>query len=323
MQASDVHGLYAIIPTPARPGADRAGATATVDLEESARLVDALIRDGANGLIVLGTTGECATLTSSEYEAFVACVLETVRTRIPTFVGTTTLGTHEVVERTRYAYERGADGILLGLPMWQPLTVEMAVRYYASIAELFPRLPIMVYANARAFRFPFAPEFWSRVVAAVPTVMAAKFSLPNQLRDAQAAAGGRVHFLPHETAAARFYELAPRTTTACWSTAASMGPEPALAVMRAIRSGDAAEIAAVAADLDWALEPIHAVLEQPEVFASYNIQIERLRIDSAGYCRSGPIRPPYDVIPDDFVAAARENGRRWRQLRAKYAAVPQ
>ena len=81
-------------------------------------------------LIVLGTTGECATMTSQEYDAFVDCVLATVKKRIPTFIGTTALGTHEVVRRTRFAAERGADGILLGLPMWQPLTVDMAVEYY-------------------------------------------------------------------------------------------------------------------------------------------------------------------------------------------------
>src|SRR5215475_8820385 len=137
---ADLRGVYAIIPTPAKAGADRWDAVDTVDLAETERVVDRLIADGVHGLMVLGTTGECATVTGPEYEAFVDCVLATVGKRIPTFIGTTALGTHEVVRRTRFAAERGADGILLGLPMWQPLTIDMAVEYYRGISETFPVL---------------------------------------------------------------------------------------------------------------------------------------------------------------------------------------
>ena len=127
LKPSDFRGVYAIIPTPAKDGADRWDAVDTVDLSETERVINRLIGDGVNGLIVLGTTGECATITGREYEAFADCVLATVKKRIPTFIGTTALGTHEVVHRARFAAQRGADGILLGLPMWQPLTVDMAV----------------------------------------------------------------------------------------------------------------------------------------------------------------------------------------------------
>src|ERR1700756_4165582 len=101
MQATDFRGVYAIIPTPAKAGAERWDAVDTVDLAETRRALARLIADGVHGLIVLGTTGECATLTPAEYEAFVACVLETVRKRIPTFIGTTALGTHEGGRRPR------------------------------------------------------------------------------------------------------------------------------------------------------------------------------------------------------------------------------
>jgi trans-o-hydroxybenzylidenepyruvate hydratase-aldolase len=321
LQPSDIQGLYAIIPTPAKAGAERADAVDTVDVEETARVIERLIADGANGLMVTGTTGECATLAASDYEIFVDCVIETVRGRIPTFVGTTALGTHDIVRRTRFVMGRGATGILLGMPMWQPMTVDMAVAYYASISELFPMLPIMVYANARAFRFTFPPEFWSRVVDAAPTVMAAKFSRPALLLDALKAARGRVHFLPHETAVMRFQELAPESTTACWSIAASLGPEPAVAMIRAIQANDDVRAKAIDHDLQWAGEPIHALSTEPELFAQYNIQLEKVRINAAGYCNAGPTRPPYDFFPQNFADAAIESARRWNQLRTKYAPV--
>jgi len=322
LSASDIRGVYAITPTPAKDGADRCDALDTVDLVETERVVNRLIGDGVHGLIVLGTTGECATITGPEYEAFADCVLATVRKRIPTFIGTTALGTHEVVHRSRFAAQRGADGILLGLPMWQPLTVDMAVAYYRDISETFPRMAIMVYGNGRAFRFSFPPEFWSRVVEAAPTLVAAKYSRPGALLDSRADSNGRVHFLPHDGAMSKFAELSPATTTACWSTAASMGPEPVLAQTRALLSNDREAMQAIAADLAWAREPIAEITGNPELFATYNIQMEKIRIQAAGYCKAGPIRPPYNVMPERYAQCARENARRWRQLCEKYAKTP-
>jgi len=99
LNPTDLRGMYAIIATPAKDGAERWDATNTVDLAETERLVNKLIADGATGLIALGTTGECATLIREDYEAFVDCLLATVNHRIPTFVGATALGLHEAVRR--------------------------------------------------------------------------------------------------------------------------------------------------------------------------------------------------------------------------------
>ncbi len=319
MGPNDFRGVYAIIPTPSKPGAERWDAVDTVDLDETARVINRLIADGVHGLIVLGTTGECATLTPSEYESFVACVLETVKKRVPTFIGTTALGTHEVVRRTRFTQQQGADGILLGLPMWQPLTVDMAVEYYRSISEGFPRLSLMVYGNHRAFRFAFAPEFWGRVVDVAPTLIAAKFSRPNVLLDCLKVSKGRVHYLPHDGGMSKFYDLSPSTTTACWSTAASMGPEPVLEQVRALLANDTAAMKKIAADLAWAREPIAPITSDAELFATYNIQVEKTRIADAGYCKAGPLRPPYHVWPNEYREASRQHAMRWRELRAKYA----
>src|SRR5581483_1890622 len=107
----------------------------TVDLDESARLVEKLVAAGVDALVALGTTGECATLSPADYEAFADCVLTTVNGRIPTFIGATAMGAHETVRRLRFVRDRGASGSLLGFGMWQPLTTEMAVRYYAGISE--------------------------------------------------------------------------------------------------------------------------------------------------------------------------------------------
>ncbi len=319
LSAADHQGLYAILPTPARPGANRLDAQHTVDLDESARVVDKLIRDGVSGIIILGTTGECATLSQADYEAFAGCVLETVKRRVPAIVGTTALGGHEVARRMKFVRANKADGALLGLPMWQPLTTAMALQYYGEVSKLFPDVSIMVYANSRAFRYGFPPEFWTAVARQAPSVSSAKYSRARNLAELQAATGNRIHFMPNESTVQNFFADAPRTTTSCWATAAAMGPQPALAIMDAVARGDAAAVKAIAADIAWAHETVKEIIGNPEIFASYNIQLEKIRIDEAGYCRAGPIRPPYDQMPENLAEGARECGRRWRTLCEKYA----
>ena len=320
LEAKDLRGVLAIMPTPAKDGAESIGAVDTVDLDETARLAESLVRDGVPGLMVLGTMGECATVSRSDYDAYVTCLLETVRGRVPTFVGTTALGGHEIAQRIRFVKERGAAGTLLGIPMWQPATQDMAVKFYATVAETFPDFPIMVYANARAFRYGFDTGFWQRIVEAAPTVMSAKFSNRAILQDVLAATGGRVNLVPPIGLAYAFAQLSPETTTTCWTP--SIGPQPALALMRALAASDRDQAKIVADDIEWAAEPHDAIMSSPEVFASYNIQMEKILMGASGYCKPGPIRPPYDVMPANFREACLKSGQRFAELREKYSRPP-
>jgi dihydrodipicolinate synthase/N-acetylneuraminate lyase len=315
--AEDLRGVLAILPTPAKDGAERLDATNTVDMDETARLAENLVRDGATGIMALGTMGECATTSQSDYEAYVDCLLQTVRGRIPTFVGTTALGGHEIARRIKFVRERGATGTLLGIPMWQPATLDMAVKFYADVAQTFPDFPIMVYANSRAFRFAFGVDFWKSIVQKAPTVMSAKFSSKAILKESAAATRGRVNFVPPIGLAYEFAQISPESQTTCWMP--SVGPQVGLALMKALAARDAQQAKSIADDIAWANEPHHAITGSQEVFASYNIQMEKILMGSSGYCKPGPIRPPYNVMPTDFVNAATEGGRRFAKLREKYS----
>ncbi|MES2537855.1 MAG: dihydrodipicolinate synthase family protein [Pseudomonadota bacterium] len=319
LSANEIRGLYAILPTPAKVGAERLSARGTVDLDETARVINAMIDDGCSGLIALGTTGECATLSEEDYEAFVGCLIDTVGKRIPTFVGTSALGGHEVAKRMKFIGDCGADGTLLGLPMWQPMTVDSAVNFYRELSELFPEIAIMVYANQRAFRFSFPDDFWGAVVPAAPTVVAAKYAKPRDLKQLLKVTGGRVNIIPNEMTMAHFYAESPETTICCWATAASMGPKPTIELMDAVERRDSEAVQKISAALAWANEPIGPIIADPEVFALYNIQMEKVRINAAGYCNSGPVRPPYGAMPGDFTKISEECGRRWAVLNEKLA----
>jgi trans-o-hydroxybenzylidenepyruvate hydratase-aldolase len=317
LAAQDLKGALAIMPTPAKEGADRLDASNTVDLDETARLSESLVHDGATGIMALGTMGECATTSQDDYEDFVDCLLRIVRGRIPTFVGTTALSGHEIARRIKFVKELGATGTLLGIPMWQPATPDMAVKFYADVSQAFPDFPIMVYANPRAFRFPFDADFWERVVAKAPTVMSAKFSSKAILKKVVDVTKGRVNFVPPIGLAYEFAQISPESQSTCWIPA--VGPQVALALMKALAARDEQKAKAIADDIAWANAPHHAITGSQEVFASYNIQMDKILMGASGYCKPGPIRPPYNVMPDDFVKAATEGGARFAKLREKYS----
>ncbi len=314
LPASDIHGVLAIMPTPARTGASALDAQATVDLDETARVANALIADGVDGIIALGTTGECATLGQLDYDNFAKCLLEVVGRRVPTFVGTTALGGHEVARRMRLIRDLRADGTLLGLPMWQPLSRAGAVNFYAELSELFPGLAIMAYANERAFRFAFTDEFWAEIVQRAPTVTSAKYSRPKDLKSLLSIVKDRINIIPNEMTLSHFFSESPATTTACWATAASMGPRPVVALMQAVQRGDAEEVRRLSDVLAWANETVKPIIGDKEMFGMYTVQLEKTRINAAGYCQAGPLRPPYTEMPDTVREAATECGRRWAQL---------
>ena len=318
LTAQDFKGVYGIVATPAKQGADRWDATDTVDLDETARMTEQLIADGCSGLLALGTTGECATLIEAEFEAFTDCFLSAVNKRVPTLVGATTLGTHETVRRMRFLRDRGADGTMLGLPMWQACTEAQAVKFYASISEAFPDMAIMVYANQYAFRFPFLPSFWAAVAEAAPTVTSAKFANPASYLDCLAAVNGKINFLPIDMMALGFAQQAPDAVTALWATAACMGPQPCVALMEAIEDKDFDRAGEIAEDIMWANETFIPGGDF-EVFSQFNLQLEKIRFNESGYCKAGPIRPPYNEVPEQYAEGARECGRRWAELVKKYS----
>ncbi|HLQ36066.1 MAG TPA: dihydrodipicolinate synthase family protein, partial [Chloroflexota bacterium] len=92
----DIRGLCALPSTPTKPNGGGWDATDSVDLDETASLVEKLIAGGVTSIGLAGTTGECAALLWDEKRDLVATAVETARKRVPIIGGATALGTKEV-----------------------------------------------------------------------------------------------------------------------------------------------------------------------------------------------------------------------------------
>jgi len=318
MTVDEVHGAWIIMPTPARPGAQDWRQCDTVDLDETARVVEALVAAGADTIMGLGTLGECASLVPEEKKAFIGTVVEAARGRVPVFMGTTTLNTRETIEHTRAAAALGVTGTMLGLPMWCPPTLQSAVQFYRDVAQACPDTAICVYANPEAFRFDYPAAFWAQL-AEIPQVICAKYlGIGTLLRDINASRR-RIRLLPINSDYWGAARMEPDFCTAFWSGGAVCGPE----LVTALRD----EVTAARGSGDWsrarklsdAAGAASALFMPPGGFAEFarhNIGLEKERANAAGWMRAGPCRPPYHLTPDNLLEGARKSGQRWAELAA-------
>ncbi len=326
----DISGLYVMPPTPCIEGGEHWSVTSSVDLEESARMTDSYIRDGVSGISICGTAGECAALLWEEKRDFIDTVVQTARHRVPIFAGATALGTKETIRQMRAFKDMGADGVFVGLPLWQTPTIENAVRFYADVNEAVPDFPIMVYSNARVFKFTFPVPFWVGVAKAAPAVITNKVASQDTMRnieEVQRLTGDRISYLPGNPGGAyTAWKQVGNAVKGFWSTQAAMGPAPLVAFADAMQRNDEARMQAILEDINaipvpWS--PAMNVAGQPG-FTEYEAQVQKATFDASDYVKAGPSRAPYyrEELPEDWQTNADSQGKAWAELAEKYAKSP-
>ncbi|MEM3519244.1 MAG: 4-hydroxy-tetrahydrodipicolinate synthase [Candidatus Hadarchaeales archaeon] len=104
--------------------------------EEGIReLVEFQIKNGIHGLVPVGTTGECSTLSYEEHKRVIEIVVDAARGRVPVVAGTGSNSTWEAIMLTRHAKEIGADGALLVVPYYNKPTQAGLYAHFKKIAE--------------------------------------------------------------------------------------------------------------------------------------------------------------------------------------------
>ncbi|WP_406175771.1 4-hydroxy-tetrahydrodipicolinate synthase [Streptomyces canus] len=120
---------------------DEAGA---LDLDGAQALADHLVREGCDGLVLSGTTGESPTTTDAEKAALVMAVREAVGGRASVVTGVGTFDTRHTVELTLAAEKAGADGVLVVSPYYSRPPQDALEAHFREIADA-SGLPVMLY----------------------------------------------------------------------------------------------------------------------------------------------------------------------------------
>ncbi|NNN19147.1 MAG: dihydrodipicolinate synthetase [Acidimicrobiaceae bacterium] len=306
------------MPTPAVVDAENPSLADTIDHLETRRAVEALVQDGVNAILTNGTFGEGASLLFEEVRTFAETVVAASDDRVPIFVGATSLNTRESIARARVLSDVGVAGILLGRPMWSPCDDDDLVRYYNAVADAVPDLSIIAYDNPEAFKGKISPIAYSRL-AEIPQVVAAKYTgLSGGFLADLEAVNGKMRLLPVERDWYYAWKWAPEDVVACWSGSASCGPNAIIQLSRKIKDGDDLGAKTISRELASASRTFFPK-GSFALFSQYNIQLEKIRINEAGYMKAGPCRPPYISCPNDYAEGARQSGRLLADLHRRYA----
>ena len=110
-------------------------ADGALDLPAFNRLLDWHIESGTDAVVVVGTTGESATLTTPEHCDLVAHCVDYVAKRIPVIAGTGSNSTDEALYFTDSAKQVGADACLLVTPYYNKPSQEGLYQHFKLIAE--------------------------------------------------------------------------------------------------------------------------------------------------------------------------------------------
>ena len=116
----------------------------SLDEEAYIRLIHFHIKNGTNGLVPAGTTGESPTLSHDEHERVIElCVLES-NGKLPVFAGTGSNSTEEAISLTTHAEKMGANGALIVTPYYNKPTQEGLYQHYKAINDKCG-IPIIIY----------------------------------------------------------------------------------------------------------------------------------------------------------------------------------
>ena len=105
---------------------------------------DFLVGSGVHGLVALGSSGEFPYLTVDEKKRVIDIVVGQTNGRVPVVVCTSSTGTDEVILLSRYARDKGADGLLINLPVYFPLSDDDVFSHYRAVSRAVD-LPILLY----------------------------------------------------------------------------------------------------------------------------------------------------------------------------------
>jgi dihydrodipicolinate synthase/N-acetylneuraminate lyase len=134
----------------------------SLDLEGSARHVEALIDSGISGIIFLGSLGENQALLPEEKRRLMEAMVEAVDGRVPALSGVAESSTAAACAYVRELEALGADGFMLMPPMLYKGDPRETMAHFRATAKA-TGLPIMIYNNPISYANDITPEMFAEL----------------------------------------------------------------------------------------------------------------------------------------------------------------
>ena len=108
---------------------------AGIDIKRLVRLIDFQYKNGADGVVLLGTTGEAPTISEREADEIIYDGLKAAEGKIDVVIGCSSNSTAEAVKKCRRAASLGAEKLLVLTPYYNKTNKEGMKRHFLTVAE--------------------------------------------------------------------------------------------------------------------------------------------------------------------------------------------
>ena len=115
-----------------------------LDQDKYASLIHHHIKNGTNGVVPAGTTGESPTLDHKEHKKVIEIAVKETNGKIPVIAGTGSNSTTEAIELSIHAEKTGANALLIVTPYYNKPTQEGLYQHYKAINDKVG-IPIIIY----------------------------------------------------------------------------------------------------------------------------------------------------------------------------------
>eukprot|EP01070_Trichotokara_eunicae_P010213 Trichotokara_eunicae@DN6276_c0_g1_i1.p1 len=117
----------------------------SVDLSSIKSLIEWHVQCGTTGIVLLGSTGETATLTAEEKKKIIEIGLKTSKSRVPIIVGVGTNCTASTVQNAIEAEVAGCDAILVSTPYYNKPPQRGMFEHFSAVCKATKEIPIILY----------------------------------------------------------------------------------------------------------------------------------------------------------------------------------
>ena len=239
MKNTIFRGMATAIVTPMTPTG--------IDYEALGRFIEFQIESGINAIVVMGTTGENATIDYADQTKVIAYTVEKVAGRVPVIAGTGTNNTEHVLHNTQNACAVGADALLVVTPYYNKATQNGLYQHFKAIADA-STVPVILYNVPGRTGCNLLPRTVARL-AEHPNIVAIKEATGNMAQMAQIMhlCGDKIDVYSGEDALT--VPMMAMGGAGTISVLSNVAPRQAVAMTNACMAGDFAAAAKMQCDL--------------------------------------------------------------------------
>ncbi len=210
-----------------------------VDFKTFSQLVDFQFENGADALVVCGTTGESPCLPIHDKLALFEEAVRSAAGRGKIIANVGDNCTYDSALFAREAASLGVDGIMCVVPYYNKPSQEGMYRHFVELARAVPQLPLVIYNIPGRSVVNMEPQTVLRVVRECPNVRAMKQAAVAPEQDREILAGAPADFEMFSGNDERTFEMMGYGASGVISTASNVAPAEMARLVNARAAGDA------------------------------------------------------------------------------------